>query len=228
MKKLLDHLCQDWYKYLLEILVITIGILGAFALNNWNDQRKQAAFEREVLIQIKVNLQNDKERLIDIKQNFDLAVSATNKILTNSQTHEYQDSLKYWLGHVIYFDRFQPLTNAYSVLKSKGLDNLSNQQLAFLLGRYYDDSIIQSVESIKDAERSFNNDWIPLLRAYIIDVHFKHYVILSDWKLLTEARGLARNLIILNKDNFRGSANRVKNSIDSIDELLTIIKEELQ
>ena len=39
MNKILNHLKENWVRHGFETLVVTVGILGAFALNNWNDIR---------------------------------------------------------------------------------------------------------------------------------------------------------------------------------------------
>ncbi len=38
--KFLKHLKDNWFRYGFETLAIVVGILAAFALESWNDQRK--------------------------------------------------------------------------------------------------------------------------------------------------------------------------------------------
>lgn len=228
MKKILNHLQAEWYKYLLEILVITFGILGAFALNKWNEDRNNRNFERETLERMLINLKSDRNSLIVISNDFNQAINAFDKLLSYRPTqNENQDSLKFWLGAIVQFNRFQPLTNSYEVLKSKGIDILSNKELGYLIGKYYDDDAMRSIKSIGDIELTFNSDWVPILKENVVEFEFKKYLILDDWRPLID-KGVIRNVIIMNKDNYRAGHQTILEVLKSLDLLILTIEQEIQ
>lgn len=57
--KLLKHLRTDWFKYGFETIAVVIGILAAFALDNWNEVRKQEILEIQYLNGLKADLTSD-------------------------------------------------------------------------------------------------------------------------------------------------------------------------
>ncbi|WP_178983220.1 DUF6090 family protein [Winogradskyella helgolandensis] len=113
-------------KYLLyafgEIILVVIGILIALQINNWNESKKNKTFEKETLSQIRTNLLKDKLTLSLFAKNGDIAVKSIEQILISDISETANDSMKFWLGRVVRFDRFSPLTSAFEVLKSKGID----------------------------------------------------------------------------------------------------------
>ena len=209
-----------------EILLVVIGILLALQINNWNEHKKEKAFEKEILEQIRANLIKDKITLEEINNNFKNSLRSSAKILNSNWNQQDQDSLKYWLGHIIQFDRFQPLTNAYEVAKSKGLDLISNKQLRFLLGSYYDDEVSRISRSINDIENSFSRDWVPILELRSKEFRFKYFVELND-PLFFSKPSREKNILKLNRDNFRGSSENVNKIIKSIDRIQQLINDEL-
>jgi len=161
-----------------------------------------------------------------VTANFDHAVNSTQKILRSKWSPMEQDSLQYWLGDVIQFDRFQPLTNAYEVAKSKGLDLISNKQLRFLLGTYYDDASQHAVKSIEDIERVFSGHWVPFMQKEGLDFKYREYVVVRDYTIFkedTDAKGVLR----LNQDNYRTGSETIKIVIGIIEKLQALIKKEL-
>jgi hypothetical protein len=59
MKRILSILKEKWPEYILEILVITIGILGAFLLNSWNEQNKDQQNANNILVDYRNDLRKD-------------------------------------------------------------------------------------------------------------------------------------------------------------------------
>ena len=218
---------SSYVKYALgEIALVVLGILIALQINNWNERRKARTFEKEILQQIRANLIKDKITLDEIHQNFLESVSSSNKILNSSWEQQEIDSLKYWLGDIVQFDRFMPLTNAYEVLKSKGLETITNKQLRFMLGAYYDDESLRVRESIQDIETSFNSDWMPIMREIGEEFRFKQYLIVSDPRGFQKGNKPNR-ILRLNQDNFASSADKIAKILVTIDRIQEMINEEL-
>ena len=210
-----------------EIVLVVIGILIALQINNWNEDNKGKAFEREMLSQIQDNLKKDKAKLIEIHASFTKAIASADKILAIGPEDNIPDSLRYWLAYFIQFERFQPITNSYEALKSRGLDQVSNKELRLLLGEYYDDEISHTIKSVGDIEKSFNDEWVPIMEQYIVDFKFKEFLIVSD-PTIFQRPSIARNIMILNKDNYQGAITRVSGAIKTVEKLERILAESLQ
>lgn len=224
---IMENKTGKYFKYAIgEIILVVIGILIALSINNLNESKKSRVFEQEMLTQIHENLMSEKTTLSQIIKNNNNAIASSHKILNHNESKIIEDSIKYWLGDIIQFDRFQPLTNAYEVLKSKGLDQITNKQLRFLLGTYYDDKAKHIVKAVDDINYTFVNDWLPVLKKNVIELKFKEYVILQNYSTFTNP-GETRNILVMNIDNFSGSNQYIKEGVGIIDEILEIISKEL-
>ena len=59
IKNIFNHLKLNWISYGFETFTIIVGILGAFTLNNWNENRKQHKSDIEFLENLRIELVND-------------------------------------------------------------------------------------------------------------------------------------------------------------------------
>ena len=210
-----------------EIILVVIGILIALQLNNLNENKKNNVFEKEILSQIQENLKNDKLVLKQIELNFIKAIASSKKILSAEESEKTKDSIEIWLGAIIQFDRFQLLTNAYEVLRSNGFDRISNKQLRFLLGKYYDDEAIRMIKSANDIELAFDDRWIPILFEETVEFEFKKSVELKDYSVLLKS-SKERNILKLSRDNYSSGINKIKSGINTIDEIQNLIRTEIK
>lgn len=129
MKKILSHLKSDWYKYLLELIVITAGVLGAFALNNWRDDRLDTKSEEYYLESLLNNLASDSIKINRIIAELNQAVGKIDSVMLmiNGQ-------LKY--ENALVNDHLYTLTNTFDYHQNSiTFDNLVNSDRIDLLDK---------------------------------------------------------------------------------------------
>lgn len=140
---------KNWKVYGAEFLSIFVAVISAFALNNWNDNRKDAHSESKILIEISNGLEKDLE---DIRLNVEghqLGISACRyfrDVITDKHTNP--DSLVFQF-HKLTRD-FVSIQNTagYETLKSKGLELVENDSLRLkIIALYeYDYKTLQKLE----------------------------------------------------------------------------------
>jgi hypothetical protein len=227
MKRILHTLKQKWPEYILEILVITLGILGAFALNNWNETQKSNRFEEEILTLIDENLTRDSVSITAELNSAILAIQLTDSILNRVNQKIYDEQLNLWMGKVIKFERFRSQSSGFEVLKSKGIDILQDKQLQVDLITYYDETLFLLYQAIFDVEDAFNADWIPVVKREFNDFAFRVRLEPCDAKEFFEN---SEHIVLFKmyQDNRSGIVSRAESALKEISNLKSNIKKQLK
>ena len=172
-----------YFKYAIgEIILVVIGILIALQINNWNETRKNQTYEKEILTLINQNLINDSIALSTELYNLKESNLLTDKVLQQVSLENYTDSLRNWMGKIISFERFKSQSSAFEVLKSKGIDLVSDNQLQLALISYYDENVHDVYVAFMDVEESFKKDWEQMLKEDFSDFKWREYATLVDPK----------------------------------------------
>jgi hypothetical protein len=132
MKRILSTLSQKWPEYLLEILVLIIGIYGAFALEEWNEGRKEN-FTKSVLVEnLRDEFTSNLSQLDNILSYDSMAVSACLETLELIKSEDWPtekelDTIFYNFDHLWTFDPSMGVLR--SAISSGDIQLLRNKQL---------------------------------------------------------------------------------------------------
>ena len=210
-----------------EIFLVVIGILIALQVNTWNESRKSRNFEQEILSLIDQNLSRDSSVIAAELQKALIANATTDSILDQVEKGIFEENLYVWMAKVIRFERFKYQSSGFEVLKSKGIDAISDKDLQIDLINYYDEVLFRLSQAILDVENSFNSDWIPVVKSEFYDF---------DYEDRLEPRNLEDffknpSHIVLFKmfqDNREGSISRMEIALAEISALRASIKNQLK
>lgn len=218
----------NYLKYAIgEIVLVMIGILLALQVNNWNETRKVNTFKTEILLLIAQNLERDSILLSLERYKTQEALAYTDLLLEQVALKNYNDSLNHWMGKIISFERFKSQSSAFEVLKSKGIEIISDNKLQLALISYYDESLFKLYESLNDVLGSFNNDWIPVIKTEFSDFKWTEYCTPIDSKYFFE-KPSSIVLFKLYKDNRAGQLRKMDSSLAEIHDIRNLIKMNLK
>lgn len=129
----------NYFKYAIgEILLVVIGILIAFQVNEWGQTKKDLSAEINILQEVTSNLKEDSIQIEDILDQRMMAAHSVVRMLSEIPHRNFnRDKLRKDLARFLTWDRFYPINNAHEMLKTSGLC-LSNRVLGSKISRYFD------------------------------------------------------------------------------------------
>jgi len=128
--RILKHLKKEWLRYGFETIAVVVGILVAFALDNWNDTRKENEIEKELLEQFKEDLNSDIESINNVNHWYQKTIHSCEVLADHLKNRKpFHDSLKIHFDLWNDFETFFISSGAISNLNSRGVDLISNTSL---------------------------------------------------------------------------------------------------
>jgi Family of unknown function (DUF6090) len=169
MKKILETLKSKWAEYLLEILVIMIGILGAYALNNWNQERNDRKSEIKLLSQLHNDLEETGIEIESLQNGLTSLLTLITELLDCAEGRIECDSMKGGIYRVLHSGNpgfFNSTNTTIKYIESEGMSIISNDSLRIEISYLYD-NFLKSIHIREDLNESrFNHDLVRLGKKY--------------------------------------------------------------
>ncbi len=181
---------RGWH-YIIDLVVVILGILIAFILNNWHTNIQNSRVEKQYLLSLQNDLQRDKAQLDSLIQSYRGKITRLNRLshfLTPKRIR--RDSTMILFSTILTLDKFDAHRATFEALKNSGDFNLiSSYSLQKKIVDYY---------QTLNAKKHFDDILDNYFRTYILPFAFQQIDFQSDRFLHPNAllRPYARNLIL--------------------------------
>lgn len=166
LRRILGHLKSEWYKYVIDVLVVIVGILIAFNLEQWRDSNNNKKTEIEVLKEFKRALSADLSEMRGNIRMHEYSILSSKIILKVIQENlPYHDSLDVCFAHTHAFTIFSGRVGPIEQLKNTNLAIVSNDGLRTDIISMYDEvyprvrtvelTIKRDYEQLRDFDRLY-------------------------------------------------------------------------
>lgn len=220
-----------FFQVLIEIGIITIGILIAYQLNTWKEIRATNDAQEQMLKEIKANLELD---LIDLGENsfgHQSALSLIDSLKMIAPTNVYTNKIPQMIRHALRDYIFNAQTSAFETLKSKGVHLISNDSIRIRLLRLYD----FSYSTIEKVEESYKPNQFTKHYDHIVLNYFQGFDLTqpesieplykgTDWLLNADII----NRLDLTKAEHLFCLSLYESNIDEVTDLIKTIEIELE
>ena len=212
---------NNWKDALQEVLLIVIGVTLALAATSWYEGHQKRITEQELLSQIKIDLQ-EKQSFIENNLELHLQLAVDIQKVIDFIDSDKEDPTGYGFRLVGRFYGFQLNTSIYEVLKSQGLDSISDLGVRSSIVSFYEQAY-PSIYSVYMNDRETSISQVgPFLNEYFIADQNENWLP-KDLEFIRE-ENVFKNMCIrrLGRIN-RFTIPSHQNALDEIDELLKTI-----
>lgn len=166
--RIFKHLRSDWFKYGFETLAVVVGILAAFALESWNEERQFKDQTLAFLRNIESNINEDMEELASMMDHLDLTIERAESLITSYKTASFDAyEASVFSGWLNVEKSFQVNRSGIDALINSGRLDLLSPELTYDLQQYY-----ALCDKLAEREAISNN----FIQSRYEPYHFEHYM----------------------------------------------------
>ena len=222
MKRILTTLSQKWPEYLLEMIVITAGIIGAFALNNWNERSISLNKEKLLLKAVHEEFTENRIQFQEVIQSHRGVFASTTWILDHMPYDQKSnmDSVDMHFWGTFKTLTFNPSSSSIkSIISTGSLDVVRNEELRNLIVKWEDELLDYQEE--ETLARNFHwgeyfSEWRSMIDLDLFGNSPLDYQVLNT--------RIAKNLILQRSYHFKvilgdGELEAIEGTMDRIIEL---------
>jgi len=235
MKRILTTFKQKWPEYLLEILVIILGILAAFALNNWKEQKQEAQIELSALIDLRQELEINLEKLEYSIGRHEGGIENSKVVL--GMARKGKVDLEYFRT-IHGLNTINPALGVIDKLTATAkIDYIHNDSLKKMLSEWKDE--VLDLKENEDRHIDFvmrqirpTEDELLLFSGQDRNEKFKQYNFYTEKEIQSKADAAIRNPLLINKwlrnlqllTNINAKSERLQTRLET---MLRLLEEEI-